>query len=440
MGGFLKKRRNVPEFWFGVLVAALILLPFMRIRIDYQFVELSGASQFIVFVIGFVALALAMRVNLSCLKTLIWQKTTILLGLWCTYAFSSMFWGEYPVLTLKRSILTIFPAILVYVAVALVHEPEKVGRGFVIGLCGVTAVCVVYALVGLIADLVNGSADIRRGTLYLFGLEFSQTLGQRLLFINGHLVKLQRFSGFFPNPNGLGMVAAICMLLLVGIRQDAPNGYRVLLAMMLVGVILSGSRSALLILVSGFLYLFLSRLVGNRFLVSAMVIGALVLPGTIVLMKAGLLQLSFLPAWVFEQEALIATIRGPYLLEASQAALAHWVVGGGFGTGAEVSFGSNAGEMAVHSVFLNAVIETGVVGLALLLVMWISFIFVGSQRDYGNSRRHKMMGCLSITLLAILVAQSVDLSITRFHYIHLMFFFLLGLLSSFQRTELEKRI
>ncbi|NIY75457.1 hypothetical protein HED22_07365 [Thalassospira sp. HF15] len=439
MSGFLQKRYPVPDFWYGVLVGLLILLPFMRIRIDYQFVELSGALQFIVFVAGFVGLTLATTIKISSLKTVLLERATVLLGLWCIYACASVFWSEYPLLTLKRSILAIFPAVMLYLAAALVDKPETVVKGFVLGLSGITTICVVYAVIGLFADLWN-TYPARRGTIYLFGLEFSQTLGQRLFLIDGELVKLQRFSGFFPNPNGLGMVAAICMLLLAGIRQDAPKACRVLFALMLVGVILSGSRSAVLILVSGFLYLFLSRVANYRFLVAVMVIAALLIPSVIVMMKGDLLQLSILPAWVFEQESLIASIRGPFLLEASQAALGNWAFGGGFGVGAEVSFGASAGQMAVHSVFMNAVIETGVVGLTLLVAMWISFILVGSRQLNGNSRIDKVMGCISVTLVALFVAQSVDLSVTRFHYIHLIFFFMVGLLFSFQRTELEKRI
>lgn len=435
----LEKSYSVPDFWYGVLAATLILLPFMRVRIDYQFIELSGTWQFIVFFVWFAALTLATRLKLSSLKTVLRDRATLLLGLWCIYVFASAFWSEYPVLTLKRSILSVFPAVMVYLAAALANQPEKVIKGFIFGLTWVTTICVVYAVIGLVADLWN-SYPARRGTVYLFGLEFSQALGQRFFLIDGQLVELQRFSGFFPNPNGLGMVAAICMLLLIGISQDARHACRVLFALMLAGVILSGSRTAALILVSGFLYLFLSRVVNRKFLVAVVVGWALLIPGAIIVMQMGLFQLSTLPAWVNDQEFFIATIRGPFLLEASQAAMANLVVGGGFGVGAEVSFGANAGQMAVHSVFLNAVIETGLVGLILLLVMWISFIFVGSRQKYGSSQIDKISICISVTLVALLVAQSVDLSITRFHYIHLIFFFMAGLLFSFQRAGLEKRI
>ncbi|KZB70899.1 MULTISPECIES: O-antigen ligase [Thalassospira] len=440
MRGFLEKRYAVPDFWYGVLAATLVLLPFMRIRIDYQYVELSGASQFIVFVVGFFGLTLAARVKVSSIKTLLRDRATVLLGLWCIYSFASVFWGEYPLLSLKRAILAIFPAVMVYLAAALVLQPEKVAKGFVIGLAVVTAVCVVYALVGLIADLWNTPSGGRHATVYLFGMEFSQALGQRLFHINGELIQLQRFSGFFPNPNGLGLVAATCVLLLLGIRQYAQPRSGVLLAIMFAGVILSGSRSAVLFLTSGFLYSFLCRAVDYRFVAIVMVIGALSIPGMIVLTESGMFQFSPLPVWVFQQEALTATTRGTYLLEASRAALTHWIFGGGFGVGAELSFGDYAEDMAVHSVFLNAIIETGVVGLALLLVMWINFVFAGSRMDHVNVETHKLMVCVSAALMALFVAQSVDLSISRFHYIHLMFFFLLGLVSSFQRVELEKKV
>jgi hypothetical protein len=435
----LEKSYSMPDFWYGVLAATIILLPFMRVRINYQFIELSGTSQFIVFFVCFAALTLATRLKLSSLKIVLRDRATLLLGLWCIYVFASAFWSEYPALTLKRSILSVFPAVMIYLAAALAKQPEEVIKGFIFGLTWVTTICAVYAAIGLVADLWN-SYPARRGTVYLFGLEFSQALGQRFFLIDGKLVELQRFSGFFPNPNGLGMVAAICMLLLTGIRQDARHACRVLFALMLVGVILSGSRTAALILVSGFLYLFLFRVVNCRLLVAVIVVVALFIPGAIILMQGGLFQLSVLPAWASEQEFFIATIRGPFLLEASQAVMANWVFGGGFGVGAEVSFGANAEQMAVHSVFMNAVIETGVVGLTLFVTMWISFILLGSRQNYGNSRIDKITGCVSVTLVGLFVAQSVDLSVTRFHYIHLIFFFMVGLLFSFQRTELEKRI
>ncbi|BDW97437.1 hypothetical protein MACH10_31220 [Thalassospira tepidiphila] len=210
--------------------------------------------------------------------------------------------------------------------------------------------------------------------------------------------------------------------------------------MMIVGVILSGSRTALIILLTGCLYLFLSRKINYRFVVAVAVLGALAFPVMIVLLKGGVLQLSFLPNWVLEQEALIATIRGPYLVDASHAALTHWLFGAGFGIGAEVAFGQKANEMAVHSVFLNAIIETGVLGLILLSAVWIMSIVVAGDNDHRRSQRDSVMGYLSAVLLSLFVAQSVDLSVTRFHYVHLMFFFILGLVASFKRTELEMRV
>lgn len=235
-------------------------------------------------------------------------------------------------------------------------------------------------------------------------------------------------------------MAAISMLLLLGSRQEAKTATQILFVMMLAGVILSGSRTALIILLIGFLYLFLSRKVNYRIVVTFAVLGALALPVMIVLLKSGAFQLSFLPNWVLKQESLIATIRGPYLVEASHAALTHWLFGAGFGVGSEVAFGDKASDMAVHSVFLNAVIETGVIGLILLLAVWVMSIVVAGGNGHPQSPKSSVMGYLPAVLVSLLVAQSVDLSVTRFHYVHLMFFFILGLVASFKRAELEMRV
>ena len=115
--------------------------------------------------------------------------------------------------------------------------------------------------------------------------------------------------------------------------------------------------------------------------------------------------------------------------------LENWPLGVGFGVGAEYLFPDNADTLAVHSVFINTALETGILGITFLLAIWLLPIFATkSRRDANNNTAHER-DIIAAILFGLFFAEAFDLSVMRFHYIHLIFFFLLGTWSAMGRTS-----
>tara|TARA_R110000824_G_scaffold112724_1_gene262039 strand:+ start:5912 stop:7246 length:1335 start_codon:yes stop_codon:yes gene_type:complete len=439
----LLKNNSAPPIFLGAFIGVITLLPFMRVRVNYEYIELSGALQFIVFVGLFVGLIAFANFRFSELfsefKYLSLNQSCLLFLLWCAVAVISSFVGQDPILSLKRATLALVPACLVYFTAYSCADPRKILKGFVLGMCLITLVSIFYALAGWIAEITNTDPNVRHGTFFLFGLEFSQSLGQRHILFNNELIELQRFSGFYPNPNGIGIVSAICLIFLTLIKKDMPRTYVFLLVVMVLGLLLSGSRMSLLLVISSCAYFILSpRLRTKIFNVPSAILVFLFLIVLIFVWAEFSQEISNM----FDgsrQEFLSLGERGNGFLKAIEVASQNWFIGSGFGLGAEVVFGKQADVMAIHSVILNAIVETGFLGAILISALWVRPLISEHKVTTAEHSKDLQTLCLNAVVFGLLVAELFDLSVTRFHYIHLVLFFLLGLSSAFQRRG-RKRI
>jgi hypothetical protein len=424
-----------PEF-FGGYFAFIALAPFMRIRIDGSNLEFGASTQFAIFCFAFIfffLLGVSRRSIFT--KKMYFSKGNKIFSILIIVSILSSIFGNELLISAKRLVISFFPAVIVYISVYSMDFPERVFKGFVFGLSFMTSISVCYGVLGMVCDFWNADVgtNANHATLYLLGFEFSQTLGQRGLTIAGESVTLQRFSGFFPNPNGLGIICSICLILLPSVEKQAPFMVKVLMAVMVIGLLLALSRTSLLLLFAAGGY-FLSRKLGG-FRCLALSTVALCLFGGAV----AVLVFQTIPDWNLGQEFLVLGERGSILVRAADTGKLNWFLGSGFGLGAETVFGDEANVMAVHSVFLNAFVETGAVGLISLIVFWGYLIFLADQIGIASKPAVLICPFLAAILVGLFAAQLFDLSITRFHYIHLIFFFLLGLVSAFHRTKLEAR-
>ncbi|PKR52381.1 O-antigen ligase family protein [Thalassospira povalilytica] len=437
---FYDKVKDDLEFHTGIFLALISVFPFLRIRINYAYYEFHSYLQ-----VGFVALSLCLvLIFVSGIRNVAVQgfrdRGLYLILAWFSISLLSSLAGESPALSLKRLIVSFVPGVLIYLAVSACREPVKIIRGFVFGLSMIAAVSVCYAIIGLLCEILVYEPGLNHGSLYLFGLEFSQSLGQRQILLAGHAVQLMRFSGFFPNPNGLGLVCVICFILLRSLREGRPTTLLYLTSLMVIGVILSGSRGALILLIGAVVYNLLYARLGQKWFAAAISLMVFILPVAISNLWIEILGEEHLGAWVFGQEILSLGERGQIMAAALRQVQGSLLIGHGFGIGAEVVFGADVSGLAIHSVILNSMVEVGLVGTAFLVFVFAYFVWLGSSTGRMSPSRGTSAVCLTAVLVGLFISQSFDLSVTRFHYLHLVFFFVLGALASLGRDNREKQI
>jgi hypothetical protein len=425
--------------WFGAILAILLIAPFFRIRLNTINYELYGPVQFIVVLLGLILLMFFFVLkNRHYFMLSIGTGDRLIFAWFLVSTFSAVI-SDDPILSFKRLFLTFFPAIIVYFSISLNCWPRRVFKGFVFGVSFLTLLNVFYAMSGFLADSWNHGSGLDRATIHMFGTGFSQSLGQRSVVINGRLVELLRFSGFFPNPNGFGLVAATCMVLVLAIKKNINVAYLVLLASIFVGVVLSGSRMAFIFTTVAFAYLFVSSRFDPKTAIVSTIFMVLVAQVAVVVFANSYLLGTLVAGSVLDQEFLSLGERGEILTSVKEFVGTRWVLGAGFGVGAEAVFGNQTGELAIHSVVLNALVETGIIGAGLLVILWGYFALISLDcRDF-TFLNPKVGLYISAALIGLFAAQSFDLSITRFHYVNLMFFFLLGFISALQKHGRDNR-
>lgn len=419
----------------GMLLSLLILVPFSRLRVDGTIMELPGDIQFLVVFSGLLGLT-----GWHILRhgfVIPGHNGLGMMLTWILLVAVSTGLSDMPFLALKRGIITAGPALLVYL---LVYDPKQdhmaLISGMIQGLGIVIAISALWALIGL-AGFWHSPYWARLSGWEILGTTFSQSTGQRIFTLFGSDWLWMRLAGFFPNPNGLGIIS-VMVLTLAGF-VEAPWRKWLIMAMV-AGILVTLSRTALMLAAVSGLWLWLypwARL--RNLFAGAVVIGVLSLPflvsGPVTALLESLLQMAGLSG----QEALQLRERGESLFIAWNALPDYWLTGAGFGLGTEVLF-DGAADFALHSVFFNAWIETGIMGMLALVALWVYPVWQAREAMVPTflERMQEPRIVLSAILLGLFAAQAFDLSVTRFHYVHLLFFVFLGLLTAFNRQAAGK--
>ena len=76
-----------------------------------------------------------------------------------------------------------------------------------------------------------------------------------------------------------------------------------------------------------------------------------------------------------------------------------------------------------HSVPLSTILETGILGMVLVLIAWLAPIFNATQLGHPLSVTNIAVIAL---LMGLFVHQAFDSSIFRYHWAHFIFVYLLG--------------
>jgi hypothetical protein len=332
-----------------------------------------------------------------------------------------LFWANDQSLALKRWLLIFVPGILMALLAAADERPE---RSFTLVkwlFVAITIASYVFSLNIYAFGEITGVGDLMRFRIIdLGGMTIGVSEGGRKDL--GLDIQFHRFSGFTSNPNGFALFAGLSAIVLCATLKwrSTPRGCFEGVALVLIVIILvmSASRAAVAMALTGIVMIILLR-TKHRKLARLSVIGVV-----------GLACLLFLWAWL-RSESPIDPGEGIYALRGRTDVWAlvlaaigdEWLSGVGFGLTQEVVFGPLGLESSGHSIPLSLLLETGAVGLLLLLVTWFFPVLC-------LTRKNRHLDDISVGIVALLVAlfvhQIADSSVFRYHWAHFVFVYLIG--------------
>lgn len=333
----------------------------------------------------------------------------------------TLIWAHDPVIATQRWLLVTIPAILLSVSAYLDPRPDRTLVRLTGLFAGIAVASLIWSFLAYAyGDVVADAFTYRYLIMDVGAWRLGVSEGGRQYFDIGLYVP--RFSGITSNPNSASLFAALALVALAahvkltsGSRDRWVLTLTVLVAVMVVG---SMSRASIVAAIVGLVVVVLLRL---RWIVSARLI-ALAMP-----LLAGLLYLfvaladsSSVPgnAEVFELRE-----RAEVWAAAFRAATLIWPRGVGFGMSEEAVFLPMGFQAAAHSVPISILLEGGVIGLGLALLVWFWPVVALTRSEITQSPATVAVVAL---LVAIFVHQIVDSAVFRYHWAHFVFVYLLG--------------
>lgn len=336
------------------------------------------------------------------------------------WAALTLIWADDPMTAMRRWLLVFVPGILICLLASMDLRPQRTFAWFI----GIVVAIVVAS--GLFSAIVMAfwETTVPQNALRYFLLDVNGWTpgvaeGGRQFELGFYL---PRFSGLTSNPNGVSLFAAIALIALcafVKAKRGARHAWLLLFTVLIAFLLLlSGSRAAYAMAATGILFVVLLRMDRRQSVRLA------------VLLVCGLALALYLVTWLTggaedAGHAEILQLRErSYVWRIAMGALGEvWPTGFGFGLTEESVFAPLGFQTAAHSLSLTILLETGVVGLVLVLVAWFSPVLRTTQRD-------RNMTATEIAVIALLVGlfvhQAVDSSVFRYHWAHFVFVYLLG--------------
>ncbi|MEQ8391727.1 MAG: O-antigen ligase family protein [Thalassospira sp.] len=335
--------------------------------------------------------------------------------------------------SIKRALILVIPSASIFLITLRIKEPSRFCDGIALGIITITIISIIFGITGLIGNQ-NYVTRIPKDTIiYHIGIiEFTQKIAHRAFIVDDTTYYIQRYAGIIPNPNGLGLIAAISFGLSYNIRHNKFTRW-IISIILLVGIALSFSRMGILLFFSIIIYMNCKSLHLRRMICGSIIYVILLF----IIMASKFSQNKDIIGDLFffrNFEFLQIRERADLFKNAWQGFSDNWLTGVGYGVGAEYLFAENAATQAVHSVFLNALLEIGLVGTILLVALWLIPVFSNNepQSEYDKSENRSQI--IAAILFGLFIAEAFDLSVTRFHYIHLIFCFLLGIWFSLRQV------
>jgi hypothetical protein len=345
----------------------------------------------------------------------------VLIAIW---AAVTLLWADDPITGLRRWLLVFVPGILLCALAARDPRPQQTFLWFTALVVAITLASTAFtAIVLFFHDFDTGGVTaLARLLINLDGWSIGTALGGRPFQFMDTRIYIPRFSGLTSNPNSMGLFAAIALISLCGIVKPRRNilGAATILIVGIVAmlVLASVSRAAIAMTLTGIFIVILMRT--NR-------------PGATracAIIVIGLSLALYLVTWITggspnpgTNEIIELRERAHVWLIAMQFIGNIWTSGLGFGLTQEAVYGPLGLETAAHSVPLSMLLETGIVGLVLVLACWFHPVFRTTSQGRNFSATEIAVVAL---LIALFVHQTVDSSVFRYHWAHFVFVYLLG--------------
>lgn len=342
----------------------------------------------------------------------------LIMALW---AALTLLWTDDTLISARRWLLVFIPGIGLAILAAADPRPARSFAWFKWFLVAVTFGSYIFSLNVYAFGDITGTGDFDRfRILDLGGWVVGVSEGGRQ-YLNLNLY-IHRFSGFTSNPNSFALYSALALISLCAtarfrLRAGGWVEIALILAIAII-LILSASRAAVAMSLVGLVVIFLLR-TERRKLARLSVFAILGL--TILLYALPVLQAG--SGLEGGEEIFDLRERADIWRLAVQAAGDVWFSGVGFGMTQEAVFAPLGTQTSGHSMPLSLLLETGVVGLLLVLVVWFRPAFTLTRHD-------ETLSGTSIAVIALLIAlfvhQTIDSSVFRYHWAHFIFVYLIG--------------
>ncbi len=337
------------------------------------------------------------------------------------WAALTLLWADDPATALRRWLLVFVPAILLCALAARDTRPQHTFTWFTALIITITFASGAFtAIVLALSEQTVHGDSLRYVLVDLNGWTIGVAEGGREYIDLG--LYIPRFSGLTSNPNSMGLFAAVGLIALCTVTTSRCDARSVGLIMIvaLIGFILvfSASRAAIAMGATGLFFVFLLRTDRRQ-----ATQGAALLVGGMIMLLYSVVYLSGVTPDPGTAEVLELRERAQVWPLAMGRILDVWPFGVGFGLTQEAVYTQLGLETAAHSMPLSMFVETGIIGLALVLFAWYHPVFKVTQR--GRTLSATDIAVVSL-LMALLVHQTVDSSVFRYHWAHFVFVYLLG--------------
>jgi O-antigen ligase len=363
--------------------------------------------------------------------------------LWPILAFSlwafitSIFADD--IVALRRAAIILLPGALTCLLATLDPNPHQTFVRFTRILTTISVFSAGFAIV--LTLLGVGTISSGEYILQLWGDPAAPGMQVSWRKIEAISMELQRPSGLTSNANSLGIIAALamtCEIIRCMTIQKTSSKDSILILLLTFISASTFSRGALLFLAIVIAFLVAHKAGKPKWLAAPLVALIAVTPAIFFLFMAfGLIDTPTIKALnsaapyetgsiAHLYEAFHLRERATIWAHAYNAISEFWLFGAGFSLVQEKVFSPLGMQTAAHSVPLSILIETGIIGLALMLITWFLPV-VRAIFSHNTSP-------LSIGIAAILVGlyghQIFDSSVFRYHFLHFIFCYLLGAISN----------
>ncbi|MDG4717407.1 MULTISPECIES: O-antigen ligase family protein [Thalassospira] len=426
----LPQSDQINSYKIGILTSFLLVIPFCKINANGLDISLSGKSQLILINVTIISLIIATKLKI---KDITIPSLIPLIMISLIY-FSTSINSDLFAKSTERALITLIPSFLILILIQKIRNIDIFYVGIIKSLSYICAFSVLYAIIGIIySNNYISTRSYEIIDIQIFGLKLEQIIANRAFYYGNDKFYIQRHAGILPNPNGLGLLCAIIFGFSYNklLSRRMRNFIRIV---SIAGLIISFSRMGILLFAVTTVYINIKssniRQIFTAFCFVIVISFSLAVSSFSATQSH---QATFLPT-ILNHEVFSLGERSQLLAAAWNGFINNWLIGVGFGVGSDYLFPDASNIKAVHSVFMNSLVETGIFGTFLLTTIWISPIFISNRSKLRSDNQSNFSHITAGVLLGLFVAEAFDLSVTRFHYIHLIFVALLGIWLSLRQN------